>query len=89
MQVVTVKYINDHFHDNDLVYILHDKSYFSLSELANALGEEYSDGDSEIWTHIGFVLDKGKQKVGGQWHNVTLPIGFGLKSLFNYLDGEE
>lgn len=90
MQVVTIKYVNDHFHHNNLVYILHEKRYFSLIELANALGGEYSDlEDGEMWTSICFVLDKGEQKVRGQLHNITLPIGFGLQSLFNYLDEED
>lgn len=89
MQVVIVRYVNDHFHDNCLVYSLFGKSYFTLDELAIALGEEYRDFDCDGWKNICFVLDKGEQKVNGYYQNVHLPIGFGLQSLFHYLEGED
>lgn len=89
MQVVTIKYVNDHFHDNDLVYGLFGKSYHTLNELAIALGEEYCDFNYVGWRNICFVLDKGEQKVDGKWQVVTELIGFGLWKLLKFLNAED
>nr|DAH16987.1 MAG TPA: hypothetical protein [Caudoviricetes sp.] len=50
--LVKMMLLNDHFHDNDMVYIYNGKVFSSVDSLAKYLGGEYMDFDSLCWESI-------------------------------------
>ena len=54
---VEMQIINDHFHDNDTVFVFDGKIFCSLAALAEHLGGEYRDLDSILWWSVKFVFN--------------------------------
>lgn len=50
--VVKMMLLNDHFHDNDTVYICDDKAFSSIGSLSEYLGGEYMDLGSSCWESV-------------------------------------
>ena len=50
--LVKMMLLNNHFHDNDMVYVCDDKVFSSIDSLAEYLGSEYMDFDSPYWESI-------------------------------------
>ena len=55
--VVEMEIINNHFHDNDTVFVFDGKIFCSLAALAEHLGGEYRDLDSILWWSVKFVFN--------------------------------
>lgn len=54
---VEMQIINNHFHDNDTVFVFDGKIFCSLAALAEHLGGEYRDLDSILWWSVKFVFN--------------------------------
>lgn len=54
---VEMQIINNHFHDNDTVFVFDGKIFCSLAALAEYLGGEYRDLDSILWQSVKFVFN--------------------------------
>lgn len=54
---VEMQIINNHFHDNDTVFVFDGKIFYSLAALAEHLGGEYRDLDSILWWSVKFVFN--------------------------------
>lgn len=54
---VEMQIINDHFHDNDTVFVFDGKIFCSLAALAEHLDGEYRDLDSILWWSVKFVFN--------------------------------
>lgn len=54
---VEMQIINNHFHDNDTVFVFDGKIFCSLATLAEHLGGEYRDLDSILWWSVKFVFN--------------------------------
>lgn len=50
--LVKMMLLNDHFHDNDMVYVCNGKVFSSVDSLAEHLGGEYMDFDSPYWESV-------------------------------------
>ena len=49
--------LNNHFHDNDMVYVCDDKVFSSIASLAEHLGGEYMDLDNPCWESVKVEYD--------------------------------
>lgn len=57
---VEMKIINNHFNDNDMVFVVDGKIFCCLAALAEYLGGEYLDLDSNLWRSVKFVFNNRK-----------------------------
>lgn len=57
---VEMKIINNHFHDNDMAFVFDGKIFCCLTALAEHLGGEYRDLDSNLWRSVKFVFNNRK-----------------------------
>lgn len=55
--IVEMQIINNHFHDNDIAFVFDGKIFCSLAALAEHLGGEYLDLDSNLWHSVKFVFN--------------------------------
>ena len=58
--IVELHIIKNHFHDNDTVFVLDGKVFCCLTALAEYLGGEYRDLDSNLWRSVEFVFNNRK-----------------------------
>ena len=54
---VEMRIMNDHFHDNDTVFVFDGKIFCCLTALAEYLGGDYMDLDNILWYYITFVFN--------------------------------
>lgn len=57
---VELHIINNHFHDNDTVFVCDGNVFCCLTALAEYLGGEYRDLDSNLWRSVEFVFNNRK-----------------------------
>ena len=59
MKNLTVKMqiINNHFNDNNMVFVFDGKIFCCLTALAEHLGGEYLDLDNNLWRSVNFVFN--------------------------------
>lgn len=57
---VELRIINNHFRDNDTVFVFDGKIFCSLTALGEYLGGDYMDLDSILWHSINFVFNNRK-----------------------------
>lgn len=62
--VVKMLLLNDHFHDNDMVYICDEKVFSSVGSLSEYLGGEYMDLGSSCWESVKVVGYDGEIMTG-------------------------
>lgn len=54
---VEMKIINNHFNDNNMVFVVDGKIFCCLTALAEHLGGEYLDLDNNLWRSVKFVFN--------------------------------
>lgn len=54
---VELRIINDHFHDNDVIFAYDGKIFCGITALAEHLGGDYTDLNSILWRSITFVFN--------------------------------
>ena len=57
---VELRIINNHFHDNDIVFVFDGKIFCHLTALADYLGGDYRDLDSILWRSVKFMYNNRK-----------------------------
>ena len=57
---VELRIINNHFNDNTMVFVFDGKIFCYLTALAEHLGGEYRDLDSNLWHSVEFVFNNRK-----------------------------
>ena len=57
---VEMQIINNHYHDNDMVFMFDGKIFCCLTALAEHLGGEYLDLDNNLWRYVKFVFNNRK-----------------------------
>lgn len=57
---VELRIINNHFRDNDMVFMFEGKIFCCLTALAAHLGGEYLDLDNILWRSVKFVFNNRK-----------------------------
>ena len=57
MKLVKMWIMNDHFHDNVVVFAYDGKIFSCITALAEYLGGDYMDLDSILWHSIKFVFN--------------------------------
>lgn len=54
---IYMELVNNHFHDCAMTFIYNDKRFYGIVSLAQYLGNEYSDLDSDVWYSVTFVMN--------------------------------